>query len=198
MIVSCIVEGHGEVAALPVLMRRLSNWRTPGIAVEVPHPIRVNKDRFLNRQEEFSRYLQLASAKCIGDGWILLLLDADDECPKELASRILERAAAVNVDAAVVVVVANREFEAWFIAAAKSLNGHRGLSVSVAEMATDAEIPRDAKGWLGARMHGTYGETTDQPAFAALMDLEAAHARSRSFRKLCSAWDGQVGPHLGA
>jgi len=33
---------------------------------------------------------------------------------------------------------------------------------------------------------GSYGETTDQPAFSARMDLQQAFARSRSFRKLCS------------
>lgn len=59
--------------------------------------------------------------------------------------------------------------------------------------ATEPEIPRDAKGWIKARMDSrNYGETTDQPAFTAHMDLQLAHARSRSFRKLCSEWDRHV------
>lgn len=33
-----------------------------------------------------------------------------------------------------------------------------------------------------------YRETTDQPAFAALLNLQLVHARSRSFRKLCGEW----------
>jgi hypothetical protein len=91
------------------------------------------------------------------------------------------------------VVLANREFEAWFIGAAASLNGRRGLVVSDHDLLVDPEQPRDAKGWLGSRMNGgTYGETTDQPAFAARMDLQEALHRCRSFRKLCDEWDRQA------
>ena len=89
-------------------------------------------------------------------------------------------------------VFATREFEAWFIAAAASLDGHRGFEFDPAD-AIDAETPRDAKGWLRQRMAGgTYGETTDQPAFAARFDLQQAFNGSRSFRKLCSEWDRQT------
>lgn len=35
---------------------------------------------------------------------------------------------------------------------------------------------------------GRYRETTDQPAFSAIMDLSQAFDLSRSFRKLCSDW----------
>ena len=78
------------------------------------------------------------------------------------------------------------------IAAAQSLHGHRGFNFD--PMAgIDPETPRDAKGWMKARMAGAaYGETTDQPAFSARMDLQAAYDGSRSFRKLCSEWDRQV------
>ncbi len=27
--VACIVEGHGEVVSLPILLRRIGNWRNP-------------------------------------------------------------------------------------------------------------------------------------------------------------------------
>ncbi|MCK0507759.1 hypothetical protein [Aromatoleum anaerobium] len=35
----------------------------------------------MNKEEEFRRQLLLAAAKCAGDGWILIVLDADDDCP---------------------------------------------------------------------------------------------------------------------
>ena len=57
-------------------------------------PIRVRRDRFLNREDEFRRYLLLAAAKCGDQGWILILLDADDDCPAESAIQILRRAQA--------------------------------------------------------------------------------------------------------
>lgn len=189
MKVAAIVEGDGEAAAVPVLLRRVAEWRTPQVFPEVLPPIRVRRDRFLNRDEEFERYLRLAAAKCKDGGWILVLLDADDDCPAQLARQVLTRAAACVAHRSISVVFATREFEAWFIAAAASLHGHRGFAFDPAD-AIDAETPRDAKGWLRQRMaSGTYGETTDQPAFAARFDLQQAFNGSRSFRKLCSEWD---------
>jgi hypothetical protein len=192
MKVATIVEGDGEVAAVPLLLRRVAEWRTPEVCPDVLPPIRVRRDRFLNRDEEFQRYLRLAAAKCEDGGWILVLLDADDDCPAQLAEQVLTRAAACVAHLRVSVVFATREFEAWFIAAAASLDGHRGFAFEPADI-IDAETPRDAKGWLRQRMAGgTYGETTDQPAFSARFNLQQAFDGSRSFRKLCSEWDRQT------
>ena len=192
MKVVSIVEGDGEVAALPILLRRIGEWRTPGNYVDVATPIRVSRDRFLNREDQFKQFLLLAAGKCGKDGWILILLDADDACPAELGRDILNRARACVPHRQISVVLANREYEAWFIAAAKSLSGHRGFQFNLTESIVDAETPRDAKGWLKERMSGgTYGEVTDQPAFSALLDLQQAHDRSRSFRKLCTEWARQ-------
>lgn len=189
MKVTTIVEGDGEVAAVPVLLRRLAAWRTPKGSLEILPPIRVRRDRFLNRDEEFERYLRLAAAKCEDGGWILVLLDADDDCPAQLAPRILARATRCIAHRSVSVVLAKREFEAWFIAAAESLDRYRGFVFDPADV-IDAETPRDAKGWLRQRIAGgVYGETTDQPAFAARFDLQQAFDGSRSFRKLCAEWD---------
>ncbi|MCD9123190.1 DUF4276 family protein [Cupriavidus sp. UGS-1] len=188
--VASIVEGHGEVAALPVLLRRLGEWKTPFAYVDVPTPIRVQKDRFLNRDEEFRRHLLLASQKCGPNGWVLVLLDADDDCPAERGTTIAQRARACLPHDRVSVVMANREYEAWFIAAAPSLNGHRGFDCK--EPHIEAETPRNAKGWISQHMRGGYGEVLDQPAFSALIDLQQAFDGSRSFRKLCSDWEKYV------
>lgn len=190
--VACIVEGDGEVAALPVLLRRVADWLSPGTFVDVPQPIRVRRDRFLNRDDEFRRNLLLAAAKCGNDGWILVVLDADNDCPAELGQRILERTRDIVPHRRVSVILANREYEAWFLAAAESLNGQRGFRFDNPPN-FKPEQPRDAKGWLGQRISGgTYRERTDQPAFSALMDLQQAFDHSRSFRKLCSEWSRQT------
>lgn len=190
--IATIVEGHGEVTALPILLRRVCAWQTPGQFVNLPSPIRVHRDSFLKKDEEFRRYLLLAAAKCGGDGWVLVLLDADDDCPVGLSANILQQAAKVIPNHRISVVLANREFESWFIAAAASLDGHRGFSFSPAEQ-VDAETPRDAKGWMKAHMASkAYGETTDQSAFCQLIDLQLAYDGSRSFRKLCAEWNRQM------
>jgi hypothetical protein len=62
--VAAIVEGAGEVAALPILLRRINAWRTPDVHLQALPPIRVHRDRFLNRDDEFRRHLLLAAAKC--------------------------------------------------------------------------------------------------------------------------------------
>lgn len=187
-----IVEGDGEVTALPILLRRIQQWRFPNQYLEVLRPIRVRRDRFLNKDDDFKRHLYLASEKCGSDGWVLILLDADDDCPMGLGAGILRRAVACLPNSRFSVVLANREYEAWFIAAAESLSGHRGFYFT-STGGLDAERPRNAKGWMAERIAGGgYSEIVDQPAFSALIDLEMAHRGSRSFRKLCSEVDRQL------
>jgi hypothetical protein len=186
--VSCIVEGDGEVAAVPVLLRRLGLWLTPAAFPAILPPIRVRKDRFLNREDEFNKYLKLASAKCGPAGWVLILLDADDDCPARSGTDIFTRARSKLAHARLGVVLANREYEAWFIAGASSLNGCRGFVCGENDAQTDAELHRNAKEWIKQRMAaGAYG-ISDQAAFSARIDLELVRRRSRSFRKLCAEW----------
>lgn len=185
--ISSIVEGDGEVSALPVLLRRLAAEMEPHAFINPLQPIRVRRDRFLNKDDEFRRQLLLAAAKSGDDGWILILLDADDDCPARLASDILRRAQQHVYHRRLSVVLANREFEAWFIASALSLSGTRGFVAP--DQIVNAEVPRDAKGWMREHMQkGTYSPILDQPAFAARINLQQAFSNSRSFRKLCKEW----------
>jgi hypothetical protein len=182
-----IVEGDGEVAALPVLLRRLGDWLSPGVAVNVGHPIRVRREQFLRRPEEFSKKLRIAAGMCVEPGWILILLDADDDCPHVMAGQLLEQAAQIIPGRAVSVVLANREFEAWFIAAAASLHGKRGFICP--DQIPEAETIRGAKEWISKQVrNGAYHPVIHQPAYAAAIDLQQVHDHSRSFRKLCSDW----------
>lgn len=186
--IASIVEGDGEVAALPVLLRRIAAERSPDMLVYPLQPIRVRRDKFINKEEEFRRQILLASAKSGEDGWILIVLDADDDCPANLGANIYQRAIQHVPHRRVSVVLANREFEAWFIASAHALDGIRGFSLAPGER-FEAEIPRNAKGWMREHMlSGHYSEMLDQPAFAAKMDFQLAHANSRSFRKLWKEW----------
>lgn len=186
-----IVEGDGEVAALPILLRRINEWKDPNVLCNVLRPIRVRRDQFLNREDVFTKQLQIAAALAEDDGWVLILLDADDDCPKELASEIIRRATIIIPHRRISVVLANKEFEAWFIASVDSLNGRRGFVLGKA-VVPDAETIRGGKEWISKHIpDGKYHEVTDQPAFSALIDLEKVHEKSRSFRKLCKEWVAQ-------
>jgi len=183
-----IVEGDGEVAALPVLLRRINEWKNPDVFCNVISPIRVRRDQFLNREDVFNKQLKIAAALAEDNGWVLILLDADDDCPKELAARVLQRATSIIPHRRVSVVFANKEFEAWFIASVESFNGRRGFVLGKS-IVPEAETIRGGKEWISKHIpKGKYHEVTDQPALAALIDLETVHAKSRSFRKLCKEW----------
>ncbi len=182
MRISCIVEGHGESEALPILLRRLRDVIAPELPLEVRKPMRVPRSN-LGKADDLKRYVELAAAQTDDDGGILVLLDADDDLPCELGPRLLAYAKQVRPDRQVRVVAAAREFEAWFLAAAESLRGRRGLPTDLTAP-EDPESIRDAKGWLSQRLSGrSYRETIDQPAFTALFDIGSAR-RAKSFDKL--------------
>jgi hypothetical protein len=178
-----IVEGHGEVTAVPILIRRIVAHYAPDAYAHVEPPIRTTRAGLV-LAGGLERTVELAARRTQATDGILILLDADDDCPRELAEALLERAKAARPDRAISVVVANREYEAWFIAAAQSIRGKRGLPDNM-EPPEDPEAIRDAKGWLAHRTAQgfSYKPTVDQPALTQIFDLEQAYA-ARSFRKL--------------
>jgi len=135
---------------------------------------------------ELERAVELAGRGLRSFGVVLILVDSDDDCPKELAPALLERARQVARDRwRVSVILAKSEFETWFIAAAESIAGHAGLPAGLRPPA-DPESIRDAKGWLQKAMPPgrRYSETIDQLSLARTMDLSAAR-RAPSFDKMC-------------
>jgi hypothetical protein len=129
----------------------------------------------------------LAAAQRAGtSGRVLVLLDADDDCPAELGPTLLKRAKVARSDVPLSVVLAKREFEAWFLAAAASLAGHHGFASDLSAPA-DPERIRGAKEWL--REHRTdgrpYKPTVDQAPLASVFDIGQARSSSPSFDKFC-------------
>jgi hypothetical protein len=178
-----VVEGHGEVEAVPILIRRIAEMVQPTILPDVSRPIRVPRHRLL-KQRELERTVELAARQAGSDGRILILLDADEDCPAQLAPIILARATRARSDRRICVVLPKAEYEAWFLAAADSIAGHRGIRPG-ATAPEDPEGIRDAKAWLTRRMIAgrSYRETLDQPALSGVFDLVAAR-RAPSFDKL--------------
>ncbi|ATB51107.1 DUF4276 family protein [Corallococcus macrosporus] len=176
-----IVEGHGEVQALPILIRRILQALDSPVQPHVLPPYRVPRGQLV-KESEFQRAIELVARKVGEAGRILVLLDSDDDLPCALGPRLLGWAINQRADRAMSVVAAHREFEAWFLAAAESLRGRRGLPDDLSAPPEPERI-RNGKGWLGARMPDGYSESLDQPAFASHFDLTAAR-RADSFDKL--------------
>ena len=182
--VIAIVEGHGECEAVPVLIRRIAQELSPGFVPRVLPPLRVPASRLV-KQGELERNVIFAARKLQGAGGIVIIIDCDwnDCCPATAGPALLERARRVRSDIPISVVLAKKEFEAWFIAAAESIRGKRNLAADL-EVPADPENIRGAKGWLSARMRtdAGYSETDDQPALTAAFDMAAAR-RADSFDK---------------
>ena len=178
-----IVEGYGEVEAVPILLRRLAERLSPGFNVDVPRPIRIGRYKIL-KAGELERVVGLAARRAGTDGCILILLDAEDDCPAELGPELLRRARGERTDYDIRVVLAKAEYEAWFLAAGDSIAGKRGIAETVAPP-SEPESIRGAKEWLSARMPSgqPYRPTLHQPALTAIFDLDSARM-APSFDKL--------------
>jgi hypothetical protein len=181
--IACIVEGHGEAQAVPILIRRIAAIIDPSLSIDVKSPLRISRSKLV-RGQELERAVEFAARKTGGQGGILILVDADDDCPAQLGPQLLDRARKTRGNLPISVVLAKREFEAWFLASAESLRGKRGLPDNLTPP-PDPEAIRGAKEWIARHMTqgNTYSETLDQPALTALFDPNQAAARSDSFEK---------------
>lgn len=183
-VIATVVEGEGEVTALPVLLRRLAyqlGYRT----AHFPKPHRHHRGALV-QPGGLERIIEQVAVLTPTAPAILVVFDADDDCPAALAPALLARARAIRPDRRIAVVLANREFESWFLAAAPSLAGIRGLAADL-KAHPDPENPRDCKGWLThQRVDGQrYRPAVDQSALADAIDLAAARQNAPSFDKFC-------------
>jgi len=180
-LIAPIVEGKSEIAAVPILLRRLLQ-RIGAHHVGVLRPYRVKQNR-IGKEGELERAVQQATKSHEGARAVLVLLDADDDCPAKLGPQLLARCRRATA-LPTAVVVANREFEAWFLGAKVSLRGTRGIADD-ATPPSHPEAIRGAKEHLNQNMLGrTYVPVADQPALAETMSLHAAEQACPSFAKL--------------
>jgi hypothetical protein len=173
--IGCIVEGHGEVNAVPALIRRIAAELDPGLAVTIPQPVRIPKTKLL-RPQELERAVRLAALNIAGQGGLLLLLDSDEDCPAQMGPELLRRIQAARQDLPSSVILAKREFESWFLASAESIGGPADLASP-----PDPESIQGAKEWLHQRW-GAYAPTVNQTSLTFAMDLRLAR-RAKSFAR---------------
>lgn len=175
-----IVEGHAEVEAVPVLLRRLvARFQAPQIVIA--RPFRVPRYKMV-REGEIERALSLGSRSRRGIAAFLVLLDADDDDPIKLEQSLLSRCRKVTSLPTTVVAV-ERELEGWFLGCKDGLRGVRGIRPD-AEAPPQPETIRGAKERLSQNMEGRrYLDVDDQPALAESMDLDLAAQRCMSFQR---------------
>ena len=182
-----VVEGQGDSEATPVLLRRLlgdsGRWDIQVLRSKCAN----GKSKLLRKFESFLRYAVI-EADCEA---ILVLLDADEDCAAELARGLAARAEQLRLRVPVAVVVADHEYEGWFIAAldANPANPVRArLNLNEPAAGPDAvdKVIRNPKAWLEERMPSdlAYKETEDQVWLSSQIDTRLVAFRSRSFQRL--------------
>jgi hypothetical protein len=194
-----IVEGFGEVEAVPILIRRwLTFRRFTNFDIELRGPVRASGKGSLTVQYvEYGdlgveHFVDLALLR--NPNAILVLLDADKDCPAMLGQSLLARAkASLPPGFPIGVVVANREFEAWFLAAFGSPRFRQGLASANFTLQRHS-IPRgfDVESIAGCKARiaewvgiDRYEPIVHQPMLTRHLPFSPSMGRrSRSFRKL--------------
>lgn len=191
-----IVEGYGEERAVPCLIRRWLQQRRLNQQFDVPDlainakgsgKLKAAYDRM--RHIGIEHYVE-AALRNRADA-ILVVLDADDECGNRatgngLGPELLARARAAATHLPLAVVVANHEYEAWFLASLTSIRA-AGLLPNHTRLPGTLlpESPRNCKGLISELMCCPYEETVHQLALTrGLTFSPRVKYRSPSYGKL--------------
>lgn len=204
-----IVEGHGEVRAVPILLARWLRHRNfhRYFDVDLAGPVRAAGKGALKVAHDaddelgVEHYIEIALLR--NPNAIVVILDADEDAPDTLGPSLLARARSVAPgDYPIAVVVATREYEAWFLAAFPSSRFRAGLTALQFTLTrrslpprTDVEAIADCKSYV-AGLIGVkkYEPTTHQPALTEILPFASAMTRrSPSFGRLLTGLDALMG-----
>lgn len=207
-----LVEGHGEIAAAPVLLNRL--WRHLGFDPIVVWERPLLRDTALKNADCLERTLQNLWREIRKFDALMVVYDADFEvtppgqpkrkaCPKldgPAAAKIM-RAAKLLIPAAVVLPCP--EYEHWIIASLPAIQGRpvcdprSGAQLTTIKADCSTALThighRDAKFAVGRFLESDeYEPTTHQAALTALLDFDhlqqpAIDAHVPAFGTLCRA-----------
>ncbi len=177
--IGLLVSGHGEVHALPELVRRVLHERLDVFDVQPGSEgsqtlIRKAEGSLLKKDSDVlersvARLARRADA-------VLVLIDLEDGCPATEGPALLARARPSARGKPCAVAIAYREVETWFICDAPNLWG--------VERPVNPEKWRHAKGWV--RKHGLpgYNERADCVRLCSRLDIDVVVEHSDSFRVL--------------
>ena len=187
----CIVEGKGEVRAIPNLCHRLlisleiSDWTVDEDPIRQPRNCLVDESQLSPtrscRPKHIARAVQLALARA--PTAIVILCDSDDDCAVTWAAS----ANAVTTAMApcpTLAVMAIREYEAWLLAD----EIHRSSRAPV-----DCTVIRGAKERLAQFVPG-YMPTTHQLELTRLIDIKWLRSAAPSFDKFARTIDALCRP----
>ncbi len=189
-----IVEGHGEVTAVPEIIRRISFEREYPISCSVLTPYRLPRGKITQFGDVLDNVIRFGEAKirsADGIGGVLVIIDSDDDCPLSLYSRFVSFKNKRTFLVPVSFVSPKMEYEAWFISCAEHMRTHKTVRDD-AESHPNPENVRDAKGYFNREIlidSVNYSETVDQVKYSSILDINCVYNKCRSFRKICKEID---------
>lgn len=185
-----IVEGDGDVAAMPHLVGKIG--ASSETYVFAARPIRVGGWGRLKKAGGLEKWVRFAATR---DNIfrIIVAMDLDDGCPVEELNVISGRLDALRAELGLEIEVCFciREYESWLLHAREQLAvdapeyGWRHL-----ESINNPDHIRDAKGALRSIISQPYAESIDQETLTKKINCFYLYNRSRSFRRFCTATTG--------
>jgi hypothetical protein len=182
--ITCVVEGQGEVHAVPCLVNRMLKEmrRDRRLSADPKHVLCAKSgDRIAApfdeaRQLGVEWYVRRAARE--NPAAILVVVDAEERCVERgidagtYARELRDRAAPYAGAIPMAVAVPHHEFEAWYLADFHSLRarGHLPLGEQFPRW-RDPERISDCKGVLTDILGIRYRETVHQKIFANLVSL---------------------------
>jgi Domain of unknown function (DUF4276) len=177
-----VVEGDGEVAGLPILVRRHLHENREIYNIEVAKPKNSKGRGNLNVPGGIERYTQHAALPDDVCG-VLVLCDSDDDLVCELGPSLHERAANAVPTKTVAATLAVAEFENWIVASGETVGGEELPADTDYETLSAESIIR---GW---RYPASYVKPLHQPGYAQRLDFDLVRARCPSFERLLRCLD---------
>lgn len=168
-----LVEGYGDVDAAHNLLTRLGNEF--GIATPWARPLRwpniINWNPTRQGYGGLHKGLEFIRGKKDAAG-LLILRDAEDECPKESAPGIAAQIQAQGLPFKTAVALLKPEYEVLFLPCMHRMQGI-GFPPEV-KWNDDWEAHRDVKGWLGRQLPEgkIYKPAVNQKKMTQRIDLD--------------------------
>lgn len=200
-----LVEGDGDREAVPFLLRRMFPEVGRSDCFPAARPIMCGEIKKLRREGELEKFVEYGCRRSDGDS-VILIVDCDDDCPKDVVKDFSRRVAPVAQAAEKKVGIAfmYREFETLFLYSLRELaraNPSFDWKLDGVDLDRDWSAIRGAKGLLNGLMRAHYyKETRDQTRFINSLDLLKLRANCRSvehlFRLLSWLIDPGVTTHV--
>lgn len=180
-----VVEGRGEVQAVPLLLRRRLEERREYRDL-IGRPVPCNGRGNALKPNGIEGKVAVAAVRP-GCRCVLVLLDGEGDPVCKLGPELLNRSQEPAAGKEVIVCLADAKYEDWLVASAESL-----------ELPALTYKPgRDAVRMLREALHpGKYVKPSWQPSLSHKIDFELAAGRNRSLARFLSKFDDLIERHF--